>query len=85
MDGLTLPPDLEQFAAEAVASGRFRDVDEIVRTGVDLLRRRETARADFIASLEAAQEEARRDGVFTIDEVAAELDEIIAAAARHQR
>ncbi len=33
MDSVTLPPDLEQFAAEAVASGRFRDRDELVRTG----------------------------------------------------
>ncbi len=80
MDGVTLPPDLEQFAAEAVASGRFRDRDEIVRTGIDLLRRRETARAAFIASLEAAQEEGRRNGVFTIDQVAAELDDIITEA-----
>ena len=82
MNSVTLPPDLEQFAAEAVASGRFRNRDEIVRAGVDLLRRRETARTAFIASLEAAQQEGRRDGVFTIDEVAAELDEIIAEAER---
>ena len=85
MDSVTLPPDLEQFALEAVASGRFRDRDDLVRTGVDLVRRREKARTDFIASLEAAQEEARRDGVFTIDEVAAELDEIIAEAEHGQR
>ena len=39
MDRVILPPDLEQFAAEAVASGRFRDRDELVRTGVDLVRR----------------------------------------------
>ncbi len=80
MDSVILPPDMEQFAAEAVASDRFRDRDELVRTGVDLVRRREKARAGFIASLEAAQEEARRDGLFTIDEVAAEFDEIIAEA-----
>ena len=84
MDGVTLPPELEQFAAEAVASGRFRDVDEIVRTGVDLLRRRETARADFIASLEAAQEEGRRNGFHEIDDVMAELDSIIAEEEHRQ-
>jgi putative addiction module CopG family antidote len=78
MDSVTLPPDLEQFATEAVASGRFRDRDELVRTGVDLLRRRETARAEFIASLEAAQEEGRRNGFHEIDDVMAELDAIIA-------
>lgn len=83
MDGLTLPPDLEQFAAEAVASGRFRDVDEIVRTGVDLLRRREAARAEFIKSLEDAQAEAERDGWHSLEDVMAEADEIIAAMREH--
>ncbi len=83
MDGLTLPPDLEQFAAEAVASGRFRDVNEIVRTGVDLLRRRETARADFIKSLEDALAEAERDGWHSLEDVMAEADEIIASMREH--
>lgn len=82
MDGFTLPPDLEQFAADAVASGRFRDVGDVVRAGLDMVRRRETARADFIASLDAAQVEGERDGTFSIDEVAAELDGIIAEAER---
>jgi antitoxin ParD1/3/4 len=83
MDGVTLPPELEQFAAEAVASGRFRDVDEIVRTGVDLLRRRETARAAFIKSLEDAQAEAERDGWHSLEDVMAEADEIIAWMREH--
>ena len=34
MDGVTLPPDLEQFATEAVAAGRYRDTAEVVRAGV---------------------------------------------------
>jgi len=84
VDGTDLPADLAQFAAEAVASGRFRDLDDVLRTGVDRLRRREYARAACIASLEEAQAEARRDGVFTIDEVAAELDQIIAEAEHNQ-
>ena len=44
----------------------------------------ETARADFIASLEAAQEEGRRNGFHEIDDVMAELDEIIAEEERAQ-
>ena len=78
MDSVTLPPELARFAAEAVASGRYRDVAEVVRAGVGLVRRLEAERAAFIASLEAAQAEGERDGFFTIDEVAAELDAIIA-------
>ncbi len=37
IEDVTLPPELEQFAAEAVAAGRYRDTAEVVRAGVDLL------------------------------------------------
>jgi putative addiction module CopG family antidote len=82
MDGVSLPPDLELFAAEAIAAGRYRDVGEVLAAGVDLLRRRETARAAFIASLEAAQREGEQNGFHEIEDVLAELDEIIAEEVR---
>ena len=78
MDGITLPPDLEQFAAEAVASGRFQDVSEVVRTGMELLKQRERARAELLASVLAAQAEGDRDGYLTGDEVAAHVRAAIA-------
>lgn len=49
MDAVTLPPELVQYAAEAVAAGRFRDVSAVVTAGVSLLRRQEQGRAGFIA------------------------------------
>jgi len=67
---------------EAVAAGRFRDMDHVVRTGVDLVRRRDTARAEFIASLEAAQRDGEQNGFHRLDDVLAELDDIIAEAER---
>lgn len=75
---MVLPPDLEQFAAEAVASGHYRDTADVVRAGLNLVRRRDTARADFIASLEAAQRDGERNGFHSLDNVLAELDDIIA-------
>jgi len=84
MSVVTLPPELERFADEAVAKGRYRDVDEVVRAGITMLREAEAEVAAFVASLEAAQAEGERDGFFTIDEVAAELDGIIAEAERAQ-
>ena len=75
---VTLPPELERFAAEAVAAGRYRDVAEIVRVGVDLLRRREVARAELLTSVLAAQDEGDRDGYLTGDEVAARVRATIA-------
>jgi hypothetical protein len=49
---------------------------------VALLRRRETARAAFIASLEAAQRDSERAGFHELDDVLAELHDIIAEEAR---
>ena len=39
MDTVTLPPELERFAAEAVAAGRYRSVSDVVAAGVTLLQR----------------------------------------------
>ena len=63
MDDVTLPPELERFAEAAVAAGRFRDVSAVVAAGVSLLQRQEQARAELLASVLAAEEEADRDGI----------------------
>lgn len=41
---VTLPPDLEDFAAASVASGRYASVDALVSRAVQLLRTSEAAR-----------------------------------------
>jgi len=85
MDHVSLPPELEQFAAEAVATGRYRDVSEVVAAGVGLLRRAEAEIAEFVRSLEDAQAEAEREGCRGADDVhremAAMLDEMAHARA----
>jgi putative addiction module CopG family antidote len=82
MDTITLPPELEQFATEAVAAGRYRDVSDLVAAGLSLLQRQEQARAVFARSLEAAEAESERDGWHSLDDVLADIDAIIAAAER---
>ena len=82
MDTVTLPPELERFATEAIAAGRYRDIAEVVAAGVSLLQRAEVARAEFIASLEEAQAEAEREGWHALDDVLAEVDAIIDEEAR---
>ena len=79
MDTVSLPPELEQFATEAVASGRYHDIGAVVAAGVSLLQRQEQARAHFIASLEAAQAESDRDGWHSLDDILTDMDRIIAA------
>ena len=73
MDSVTLPPELERFAAEAVSAGRYRDLSEVVAAGVSLLRRQEQARADLLASVLAAEEEAEREGCVSGDEMLARV------------
>ncbi len=77
MDGVTLPPDLEQFATEAVAAGRYRDTAEVVRAGVQLLQRAEAEVAEFVVSLQTARDEANWDGWVSLDEMLTEMDQII--------
>jgi putative addiction module CopG family antidote len=79
MNAVTLPPDLEHFAAEAVASGRYRDLADVVAAGVSLLQHAEAERERFLKSLEAAEAEADRDGWHSLDDVMAEAEAIIAA------
>ena len=77
MDNVTLPPELERFATDAVAAGRCRDLSEVVAAGLSLLQRQEQARAAFNASLEAAEAEGEREGFFTIEEVHREINDLI--------
>ena len=79
MDGMTIPPELERFAEEVVAAGRYRDMSEVVAAGISLLQRQETARAAFIKSLEDAEAEGERDGWHSLEDVLAEADKIIAS------
>jgi putative addiction module CopG family antidote len=81
MDNVTLPPDLERFAAEAVTAGRYRDVSAVVTAGIELLRQRETACADLLRSVAAAEESGERHGFLTLDAVMADADAIIAEMA----
>lgn len=75
---VSLTPELERFARECVAEGRYSNVSEVVRAGLRLLQDQEDMRRDLIASLREAEEEADRGETFSIEEVIAEIDAIIA-------
>ena len=81
MDNVTLPPELERFATEAVAAGRYRDVSDVLAAGVNLLRQAEADAAVFVNSLEAARAEAERDGWVSLEDMTAEMDRIISGTA----
>lgn len=74
MDSITLAPELERFAAEAVASGRYRDMSAVVAAGINLLQRTEAARAALLASVTAAREEGDRTGYLTAADLMARVE-----------
>jgi antitoxin ParD1/3/4 len=81
MDNVTLPPELERFAAEAVAAGRYRDVSKVVRAGLSLLQRAEAEVAEFVVSLEEARAEGERDGFLNAEQVEQRVRAIVEVAA----
>ena len=85
MDGVALPPDLEQFAAEAVAAGRFRDIGEVVAAGVGLLQRAEALRGALRTSVLSAEARGERDGFLSIEEVMQDADRVLDEIADRQR
>jgi antitoxin ParD1/3/4 len=77
-----LTPELERFARECVAEGRYNNVSEVVRSGLRLLQELEEQRREFTAMLREAEKEADRDGTFTTEQVRAELQAMIDAAGK---
>ena len=77
---VSLTAEQEAFAQGCVASGRCGSVSEVVRSALDILAQRESARMQFVRSLAEAVEEGEQDGFVSIDSLAAEMRSVIAAA-----
>jgi putative addiction module CopG family antidote len=82
MDGMTLPPELERYADEAVAAGRFRDRGEVVAAGLMLLQQADHEVSMFVKSLEEARAESDRDGWVSLDDMITHMDEVIRATSK---
>ena len=85
MNGITLPPELEQYAAEAVAAGRYRDRSEVVQAGLTLLKQAETELAEFMTSLEEDRAEGERDGFLSGAQMETRVRAAIAGVAARRR
>ncbi len=72
-----LTPELEEFARACVETGRYNNVSEVMRAGLRLLQEREDRRRAFDAMIADVRKESEREGTYTIDQVAAEMDAII--------
>jgi antitoxin ParD1/3/4 len=76
---VSLTPELERFARECIAEGRYNNVSEVVRAALRMLQEWEQQREQFTASLDEALKEADREGTFTVEEVRAGAQAIIDA------
>jgi antitoxin ParD1/3/4 len=75
-----LTKELERFARRCVKSGRYNNISEVVRSGLRLLEENEKRREEFRQMLMQVEAEADRDGVYSVESVAKEMDEIISKA-----
>jgi antitoxin ParD1/3/4 len=85
MEGRTMPnvsltPELERFAEECVRTGRYGNVSEVARAALRLLQEAERERREFLAMLGRVEAEGAAVDFAGVDEVAAELDAVIAEA-----
>lgn len=80
MPNVSLTPELEGFAEQCVTSGRYGNVSEVMRAALRLLQEQEAKREAFARMLETAEREGDERGWFEIDQVAEEMDAIIAEA-----
>lgn len=68
-----------------MAAGRFRDVSAVVAAGVSLLQHQEKARAELLASVLAAEEEADRDGYLTAEDMMTRVEARLGPTAHRPR
>ena len=79
MTTLTLPKHLDEWAQSEVAAGRAKSVEDLAREALEAHRARVEA---FRSSLQAAVDEAERDGWLEGEDVLGEMDDMIAALER---
>ena len=82
---VSLTPELERFAREVVAEGRYNNVSEVVRQGLRMLQEAEGRKRQFMAMLRAVEAECEREGTVSLEEALAEMDKIIEEAERAKR
>ena len=77
-----LTPELERFAREVVAEGRYNNVSEVVRDGLRLLQDAAERKKSFMRMIREVEADVEKNGSLSIDEAMAEVDRIIEQAER---
>src|ERR1700722_11700724 len=72
-----LTPELERFAREVVAEGRYNNVSEVVRQGLRMLQEAEERKQRFMAMLKVVEARTEREGSISAEDALAEMDRVI--------
>lgn len=72
-----LTPELERFAREVVAEGRYNNVSEVVRQGLRMLQEAEERKRRFMAMLSDVEARTEREGSISAEDALAEVDRVI--------
>ena len=76
--GVALDETLEAFVQSQLATGRYRDADEVVRAALRLMRERERRLAELDAAITRGIADGEAGRVYDPDTVAEELDKELA-------
>jgi len=74
-----LTPELERFARDCVARGRYADVSDVVRSALRLLQDAEEGRGRFEAMLAEVERESDREGAADLQATLREMDAVVDA------
>jgi antitoxin ParD1/3/4 len=74
---VALPPDLEDFVASRVASGRYSSEGEVIRKGLRLLEEQEAAGDSLRSAIAVGLEQALRGELLDGEEVFEDLEKRI--------
>jgi len=77
-----LTPELERFARECVAEGRYNNVSEVVRDALRMLQDAAERKRNFMKMVRAVQADVAKNGTVSIEEALVEVDRIIDEAER---
>lgn len=81
---VSLPPDLEDFVASRVASGRYASEGEVIREGLRLLEEQETAEESLRSAIAVGLDQALRGELLDGEAVFEALEQRIGRRDSHE-
>jgi antitoxin ParD1/3/4 len=82
---VSLTPELERFAREVVAEGRYNNVSEVVRDGLRLLQDAAERKKNFMKMIREVEADVEKNGSVSLDDALARMDRAIEEVAATRR